>query len=60
MKTASKKMDAGVNKLNVETKNQIKENKEAVAKMNRGVKFLNSEVLHKQKDFQDYTKAFWG
>lgn len=60
--------EEGTKKMNEKINNQIKENKEAVAKIEAGVKFLISEVNKKKKDFQtyaqgpftDYIKAFWG
>jgi len=68
MKVASKLMDSKVHKLNNDIKSQVKENKEAVSRIENGVKFFLSEVNKKQKDFQAYAdgpfnnaiKAFWG
>lgn len=61
-------MNAKVEKFRGEIKNQIKENKEAVARLGNGIRFFLGEVNKKKKDFRayargpfnSYIKAFWG
>lgn len=64
----NRNMSAKVGKFTGEIKNQIKENKEAVSRMEHGVRLFLSEVNNKKKDFrayqhgpfQGYIRAFWG
>ena len=68
IKVASKAMSDGIKRLHTNIKNQMKENKETVSRIENGVKFFCSEVNKKKKDFQAYAqgtfppyiKAFWG
>lgn len=61
-------MNAKVGKFRGEIKDQIKENKAAIAHLGNGVRFFLGEVNKKKKDFQayargsfnSYIKAFWG
>lgn len=63
-----KQMSQKVHKYKGEIKDQIVENKESVARMDDNVKFFQSEINKKRKDFQAYArgpfqgyiKAFWG
>lgn len=63
-----KNMDEKVRKFNHEIKGQIQENKEAISHIANNVKFFQSEISKKKKDFQayargpfnSYIKAFWG
>lgn len=62
------RMQGKVNKFKAEIRDQLKENKEAVAYLENGTKLLLSKVNQKKKDFhaysrgpfQSYIKAFWG
>ena len=64
----NRNMAAKVGKFGAEIKNQIKENKEAIANMGNGVQFFLGEINKKKKDFRayargpfnSYIKAFWG
>ncbi len=68
LEEGSKNMNAKVGRFRGEIKNQIKENKEAAAHMESGVRFFLGEINKKKKDFQayaqgpltDYIRAFWG
>lgn len=68
LKIAGKIMDDKVRKFNHEVKGQMQENREAVAHMADNVKFFQSEINKKKKEFQSYAhgpfnsyiKAFWG
>lgn len=61
-------MNLKVGKFKGEITNQIKENKEAIAHIENGVKLFISDINKKKKDFQAYArgpfnnsiKAFWG
>ncbi|MEW5896477.1 MAG: hypothetical protein AB1668_02190 [Nanoarchaeota archaeon] len=46
-----------VGKFNHEIKDQVKENKEAVTRMSDNVKFFQSEINKKKKDFKAYAKG---
>ena len=64
----NRNMDSKVGKFKGEIRNQIKENKEAIANIGNGVQFFIGEVNKKKKDFRayargpfnSYIKAFWG
>lgn len=53
-------MSTKVGKFKGEIKNQIKENKEAITRIENGVQFFLGEINKKKKDFRAYAKAFWG
>ena len=63
-----KNMTQKVHKYKRDIKDQITENKEAVARIESSVKFFQSEINKKMKDFrayargpfQGYIRAFWG
>jgi hypothetical protein len=55
-----KNMGEKVAKFRKEIEDQIKENKEAVSHMANNVKYFLSEIHKMEKNFGDYSKAFWG
>ncbi|MEK6808561.1 MAG: hypothetical protein AABY14_02650, partial [Nanoarchaeota archaeon] len=63
-----KRMSEKIVKFKSEAKDQIKENKESVARIGNSVKFLVAEINKKKRDFKayakgtftDYIKAFLG
>lgn len=64
----NRNMNTKVGKFREEIKNQIKENKDAIAHMGNSVQFFLGEINKKKKDFRayargpfvSYIKAFWG
>ena len=56
----NRNMSAKVGKFMSEIKDQIKENKEAIANIGNGVQFFLGEINKKKKDFRSYAQAFWG
>lgn len=64
----NRNMNVKVGKFREEIKNQVKENKEAIAHIGNSIQFFLGEVNKKKKDFRAYTrgpfagyiKAFWG
>ena len=64
----NRNMSAKVGKFMSEIKDQIKENKEAIANIGNGVQFFLGEINKKKKDFRAYAsgpfngyiKSFWG
>ena len=53
----NRNMAAKVGKFSGEIKNQIKENKEAIANMGNGVQFFLGEINKKKKDFRAYARG---
>ena len=54
------RMKEKVKGFNNEISNQKKENKAAISRMKGDVNLFVSEINGKRKDFENYTKAFWG
>ena len=64
----NRNMKTKVEKFSSEIKDQIKENREAIANIGNGIQFFLGEINKKKKDFRAYArgpfngyiKAFWG